>query len=58
MSGNFNKDEHPKNKKLILFILFIFHLDISGNSFNEEHLKNNPDILIILLTFHFEIYIR
>ena len=38
ISGNFNKDEHPKNKKLILFILLVFHFEISGNVFKDEHL--------------------
>ena len=55
ISGNFNKDENPKNKKLILSKLLEFHFEISGNSFKEEHLKNKKDISLTLFTFHFEI---
>jgi len=56
ISGNFNRDEHPKNKQFILFILLIFHFEISGNSFKEEHLKNKQDKSLASFIFHLEMH--
>ena len=60
MSGKYFNEEHPPflpspNKKLISFILSVFHLDISGKDFRLEHPKNIPEIFLILPVSHKEI---
>ena len=39
-----------------LFILFIFHFDISGKIFKDEHLENKSLISVTLLVSNFEIF--
>ena len=39
---------------LIIFILLVFHFDISGNDSNDEHPKNNPENLSNFSVFQLE----
>ena len=39
----------------MLFILFIFHFEISGYDYNDEQPLNKQDISVTLFVFYFEI---
>ena len=44
-------DEQFLNKYLILFILIVFHFEISGNEVNDEHPKNKAFNVITFSIF-------
>ena len=52
----FSKNLQSKIYHLFLYLLFVFHLEISGNDKKDSQILNIKLISIALLVFNFEIF--